>query len=103
MEVAVIIASVRDVLQDLEDTPYRYSDGSLIRGLNMAVGDLRRGRPAYFIGGYDPPLPVISKTDEVLPLPDELMPAFIAYIAGWAETRDDEFTTDGRAAMLMKQ
>lgn len=100
MKVADILASVRDVLQDLEGV--RYKDDSLLRGLSMAVYDLRRARPDYFIGTFDTVLQPVRSIDEELPLPAELLPSFVKYVAGWAEMRDDEYTADGRAASLMQ-
>lgn len=100
MQVGEILQQVRDVLQDMDGT--RYPTDSLIRGLNLAVLQVRSLRPDYFVGTFRDQIPRITTTAEDLPLPDELMGPLTQYVAGWAEMRDDEFTTDGRAAVLLR-
>jgi hypothetical protein len=102
MWVGDIVRSARDVLQDNDAATYRYSDDSMIRAINMAVFDLRRARPDYFIGTYATPIRFATMLEEDVPLPDELFPSFVKYVAGWCEMRDDEYTADGRAVALTK-
>jgi hypothetical protein len=102
MQVADIVANVRDILQDRDDDARRYKDDSLIRGLNMAVLEIRRVRPDYFIGAYHNSVTQYSKLESEIQLPDTCLPSLVKYLAGWAELRDDEYTTDGRAAALLQ-
>lgn len=102
MQVAEIIDAVRDVLQDRDVDDLRYPTDSLVRGLNLAIQQTRMLRPDYFIGTFAAQIPRITDASENLPLPDELLGPFVQYVAGWAEMRDDEFTTDGRAALLLR-
>jgi hypothetical protein len=99
MKVADIIAGVRDIIQDLDTT--RYKDDSLIRAINQAVLEIRRVRPDYFIGAYHVPVTQYSALTSEIQLPETCMPSLVKYVAGWAELRDDEYTTDGRAAALL--
>lgn len=100
MLVSEILAQVRDVLQD-EDGE-RYTTPSLIRCLNLAVMQLRSLRPDYFVGTYHLQVQRVTNLNEDLPLQDDLLGPLAQYVAGWAEMRDNEFTTDGRAAILLK-
>ena len=102
MLVGEIIAQVRDVLQDLDTDDIRYPTSSLIRALNLAVLQTRGLRPDYFVGTFTTPIPRITSEGEDIPLPDELLGPLVQYVAGWAEMRDDEFTIDSRAAILLK-
>ena len=101
MLVSDVLANVRDILQD-NDPQKRYSDDSLIRGLNLAIMEVRRVRPDYFIGTYHQSTVQYSKTTSEIQLPETCFPSLVKYVAGWAELRDDEYTTDGRAAALLQ-
>jgi hypothetical protein len=99
MLVSHIIAAVRDVLQD--DDEERYKDDRLIRGLNLAVRDMRRVRPDFFIGRFSEPVWQATALTDVYPYPEVTFPSVVKYVSGWAELADDEYTTDGRAAGLL--
>ena len=100
MQVQALVDTVRDFLQDADKT--RYSDASLIRALNLAILDVRRLRPDYFIGMYYTETPVYSSVTDQLLVPDQLFPALVKYVTGLAEMRDDEYTADGRASVFLK-
>lgn len=99
MLVSDVLADVRDILQDHEGD--RYPEPSLIRLVNMAMLELRRVRPDYFIGAYAAPVPRVSLPGSELQVAETCYPSIVKYVAGMAELRDDEFATDGRAAALM--
>lgn len=99
MQVADIIATVRDILQD-QDVE-RYDDPSLLRALTMSITDLRRIRPDYFIGRFQQPIQPVRALSETIDLPMQVYSPLIEYTAGMAEMRDDEFTTDGRAQSML--
>jgi hypothetical protein len=102
MKVGEIIDYVRDILQDRDDAVRRYPDDSLIRNLNLAVLEIRRVRPDYFIGAFGAPVVQYSLPATEVQLPETCIPSLVKYVAGMAELRDDEYTTDGRAAALLQ-
>jgi hypothetical protein len=97
--VSDLIFQTREVLQDMAGD--RYTDDRIIRALNLGVLDLRRVRPDVFIGRYHEPTFQATLPGEVFPLPSEIVPSLIKYMAGWVELADDEYTNDGRAAALL--
>jgi hypothetical protein len=98
--VSEIVLAARDILQDHEQT-YRYSDASLLRLVNQALLEIRRVRPDYFIGTFHRTVPRVTGLADTVPAPETLIPPIVRYVSGMAEMRDDEFTTDGRAAGLL--
>jgi hypothetical protein len=102
MQVGEVIDYVRDILQDRDNAVRRYPDDSLIRNLNLAVLEVRRVRPDYFIGAFAAPVTRYSSADTEVQLPETCIPSLVKYVAGMAELRDDEYTTDGRAAALLQ-
>lgn len=99
MLVSELLLTVRDTLQD--DAGDRYSTASLLRALNMGILDMRRSRPDYFIGQYLVATPQVAADTEEVPVPEIAVPGLIAWVAGFAELRDDEYTADGRAKTLL--
>jgi hypothetical protein len=101
MLVGALLAQVVDVLQDKERT--RYTTDSLIRALNLGVLDLRQRRPDFFIGRFSEPTVQFTAEEEELTVPEVCYPMLVAYVAGWAEMRDDEYTADGRAQSMLNK
>lgn len=122
------ITEARQLLQDTE-TPQRYSDTILLAKLNRALQELGRLRPDAFFDQYDdvtgeiiiPEVVVtdpdpdtdpdvidatedgqVATTDSFLPSMQFYTPV-VYFVVASAEILDDEFTTDGRASMLMAQ
>ncbi len=96
----------RRLLQD-EFTPYRYPDDDLVDALNIALLEARRLRadlflPAFDMPYFDPAAGAIAttKTKDV-PFEPMYRQSLVYYIVGRAQLRDDESTTDARAASLM--
>ena len=103
--VGAYLEEARRLLQD-EFTPYRYPDDDMIDALNIALLEARRLRadlflPAFEIPWFDPTK--LSAADLAKPLPFDPMyrQSLVYYIVGRAQLRDDESTTDARAASLM--
>jgi hypothetical protein len=99
---AALLRQVRDILQD-DAQPYRYPDETLVDAANLAIGEAWRLRPDLFFGpglltGLVPSLPDTGPA----PLPGFLDTALVAFVSGWAELRDDQFTTDNRASILLQ-
>jgi hypothetical protein len=101
MLVSDVIAHVRDLLQDWDDKK-RYQDDSLLRLVNLSMLEIARVRPDHFIGAFDVATPQYTLLSDEIQVPETAFPAVIKYVAGMAELRDDEYTTDGRAAALLQ-
>lgn len=102
---SAILTTARDLLQDTV-AGYRYSEASLYRALNQALRDAKRLRPdIYFVDGEIQPVPTIDATNVATPIKidDQFAQAFVLYVVGFAELRDDQFTQDSRAAALLNQ
>lgn len=121
-----IITEARVILQDV-DSPYRDSDATLRSILNRGLNELARLRPDAFwdlfdtddvvvptvaLSDPDPPAdtanPTPAEQTTVLSTDDFLLPMqfynpLVYWVAGVAELKDDEFTNDARAAILMSQ
>lgn len=104
--VADLLNRVRVVLQDQDQDGYRYPTADLVGYLNDSVLEAKRLRPDLFVGRYrvDPPQVSDILTDYTVvkfPLPDSCFAACVAYVAGNAEMRDDEFAVDNRASSFV--
>lgn len=93
------ITEAREILQDTEE-PHRYPDADLIRIFNSAVSECRRLRPDLFIGRLFTPVVVVDPSEE-FPVDEIYWVAFVNYLTGRAELRDDQFNADGRAGSLL--
>lgn len=90
------VSFVRELLQDERNTPYRYSDASIVRALSIALPEAKKLRPDLFIGVTIPTFTVNDTT--VVPM-DEMYRLPLAYMCvGMMQLRDDEETQDQRAA-----
>lgn len=104
--VGTALEEVRWILQDLSPTQnYRYPDEQLLTYFNRALQEIRRLRPDLYIGRFGTGLPKYTSDDLDLVFPFSMMyyQPVIEYIAGFAELRDDEFTVDGRAGLLLNK
>lgn len=100
--VADYITSARIQLQDTVDSPYRYSDDELKLAFDLAFDEAYRIRPDMFLR-LELESIVSSPTSYEPPVPRGYQSAFLYYICGHVQLRDQEETTDGRAsAMLAK-
>jgi hypothetical protein len=93
------VAFVRELLQDEHDSPYRYSDTSIVRALAIAMPEAKKLRPDLFIGVTIPDISVNDTT--VIPV-DEMYRLPLAYFCvGMMQLRDDEEVQDQRAAAFL--
>jgi hypothetical protein len=97
-----VLTAVRGVIQD-EMAPFRYSNADLMISFNEGLAETRRIRPDLFLDSLTEPLRFYTSADTAmfLPLPDEYFSAFVNFVAGRTQVRDDEFSADGRAAILI--
>lgn len=108
MKNAAIFTQVRHILQDSVE-PYRNSKALLVSTLNLALADVWRVRPDLFFGRYASGAPEFDVTapdtveTEDFPLHVQWASPVISFMAGWIELSDDEFTTDGRSAILQQR
>lgn len=102
-----LLSEAREILQDTVD-PYRYEDSTLLNILNRGLQELGRIRPDAFwttFSSDDIVIPEVATADltTTFPLPMQFFSPLTSFIVAWAEVLDDEFTTDGRAGMLLAQ
>ncbi len=97
-----VVSTARAILQDLH-VPYRFPDTDLYGYVSDAVLETRRLRPDMFADRIHDPVPHygVGDTGSALPVPDVVFPAVANYVAGRAEIRDAEFSSDSRAAALV--
>ena len=112
---STLITESREVLQDTNTTTQRYSDSTLLNVLNRGLHDLSVKRPDAFYDLYavsDLTVPRIVEESPgsgeiiwtaVFGLEMQFYNPLVNYVVGVAEIFDDEYTDDGRAAMLLQQ
>jgi hypothetical protein len=96
------LQEARVLLQD-KNVPYRYADNELVACLNSAILEARRLRADLFLPLYVIPYANETTVDMATKVPMDPMyrPALVYYIVGKAQLRDEESTTDARAAAFL--
>lgn len=99
------IDQARVLLQDTVDAPYRYPTADLVENLNMGVLEARRLRPEIFKSYFRSSLPDFSTSNmsATVPIDPQVRVAFVYYICGMAQLRDEENTQDARSAMFLNK
>jgi hypothetical protein len=100
--VADYLSSARVLLQDTDSAGYRYSNAELVDALNIAFMEANRVRPDLFFRTTIPTYSAAS-TSTTVALDQRYRSAFLYYIAGQAQLRDDEATQDARAAVFLNK
>lgn len=95
----------RRLLQD-EIAPYRYPDDDLVDALNIALLEARRLRadlflPLFTLEWFDPAAAIATTKAKKVTIDPMYRQSIVYYIVGRAQLRDDESTTDARAASLI--
>ena len=98
--VADYVSEARVLLQD-QVVPYRYADNELVTGLNLAFLEGRRLRPDLFIVNAIPSFTDADST--TVKLDEQYRVAFLYYVCGNAQMRDEENTQDARSADFMQK
>jgi hypothetical protein len=99
------IDRARVLLLDTYAAGYRYSDDELVQALNMGILEARRIRPDLFKAYFRTNLPSYSATSKTTAVVIDPMfrVAFLYYICGQAQLRDDENVQDGRASVFLNK
>jgi hypothetical protein len=105
-----LIESARTILQDKLPTSgntLRYSDDELFECLNTFMLEVRTKRPDLFLPlGLRTPVLVYSAESDMntpFPLDTSVWSAFVYYIVGRTELREDTFSEDSRATAMMNK
>jgi hypothetical protein len=95
------IGAVREILKDEVPEAYRYSDASLMRAFNIAITELHTLRPDAFIVKEPWTYLTTDDMDKEFPVPLNFFNPVIYFICGYAELRDEEYSQDNRAGILL--
>jgi hypothetical protein len=104
-----IIAEARVLLQDVLPTSggvLRYSDAEMFQGINAFMTEVRTKRPDLFLPiGLRTAIPFFSTADmnTAFPLSTSVYTAFVYYLVGRAELREDTWADDGRAVAMLNK
>ena len=105
-----LVAEARTMLQDKIPTSgsaYRYTNDEMFEAINGMMAEIRTKRPDLFLPvGLRKPLPYYSAaTDMELPFPldTSCYSAFVYYLVGRAELREDTWSEDGRAVSMINK
>lgn len=101
--VATLVAQARVLLQDRIE-PYRYADSEMLDGLNNAVMEARKLRPDFFLTNSSslPSYTVVDSTT-LSAIDPMYRTAFLYYVIGYVQLRDDEDTQDNRAVGFLNK
>lgn len=101
--VADMISQVRTLLQDTM-VEFRYSDTDIVNAINQGTLEMRRVRPDLFLGRFDAlPVYTTSSTTDLIAIDDQYKMALLYYVVSIIQFRDEEETTDSRAAAFMNK
>lgn len=105
--IGTLLGEARVLLQDSNPLPaYRYTDNELLQSFNGALLETFVKRPDLFLRlGLRGGLPFYGSADLALPFPLDLSvyQAFLYYVVGRSELREDTFVSEGRAVVLMNK
>jgi hypothetical protein len=101
------LEETRRLLQD-EVVPYRYGQDDLIDALNIGLLEVRRLRadlllPSFSLPWFDPTKTTAPDLAVPVPLDPMYRASLVYYMVGRTQLRDEEATTDQRAAALMQK
>lgn len=85
--------------------PYRYSTSDLVDALNMGIMEARRLRPDVLQAYLRTTPPSFSSTalSALVPIDVQYRSAFVYYVCGQAQLRDDENVQDSRAVTFLNK
>ena len=99
------IDRARTLLLDTYDAPYRYSTPDLVESLNMGIMEARRLRPDILQSYFNVSLPDfdMATLSATVPIDPQYRVAFVYYMCGQAQLRDDENDQDSRAVTFLNK
>lgn len=110
MTIGGLLSEARGILNDVVSTDgglTRYSDADLIAAFNDAVQQARTKRPDLFIAmGLRAQVPQYAMPNDVataFPFDASLYAPVLYYVVGRSELREDTFSDDSRATVLMNK
>jgi hypothetical protein len=85
--------------------PYRYPDVDLVEALNEGIMESRRLRPDLMKDYFRAALPDFNTSgmSAAVPIDPQYRVAFVYYMCGNAQLRDEENTTDSRASAFLNK
>lgn len=88
-----------------EVAPYRYPTDDLVAALNLGLLEVRRLRPELVRSYFSTTIPEFSSSDlsAAVPIDPQYRVAFVYYICGHAQMRDDEVNQDTRASAFLNK
>jgi len=96
---AEMVNQARILTQDLVQ-PYRYSDQEFLDALNTGILESKRIRPDMWPNGL--PSDYLAVDTTPITIDPMYRMAFVYYMCGQAQLRDEEETQDTRAVMLLQ-
>lgn len=95
----------RTLLLDTYSGAYRYSTEDLVEALNMGILEARRLRPDLMQSYFRSTLPDFSATalTDAVSIDPQYRVAFVYYMCGQAQLRDDENVQDSRAVTFLNK
>lgn len=109
-----LITEARELLQDTDTDTQRYTDATLLNILNRGLHDLSRIRPdltyTVFASNSANVPEIVTSTPgtgqvawaDTFPWEMWFYNRLVEYVVAVAEVTDDEYTVDGRAALLLQ-
>lgn len=110
-----LLTEARELLSDTKPSTQRYTDTTLLNVLNRGLHDLAKLRPDAFYALYSANslnVPEIVESapgagqviwTDVFGIEMQFFSPLVTYVTAVAEIVDDEYTTDGRAGLLLNQ
>jgi hypothetical protein len=105
-----LIGEARTMLQDKIGTSggaLRYTDDEMFEAINSMLAEVRTKRPDLFLPlGLRKPLAFYTAATDMstsFPLDTSCYSAFVYYLVGRAELREDTFSEDSRAVSMMNK
>lgn len=85
--------------------PYRYENADLVENLNMGILEARKLRPDLLKSYFSSSLPdySVANLNQTVDIDPQYRVAFVYYICGQAQLRDDENVQDSRAVTFLNK
>lgn len=101
-----VLNEARTLLQDKAGSERRYTDDELLEAFNGFMSEVRAKRPDVFLVlGLRTPVPSYTTSQLTVPFPLDMAvyDAFVYYVVGRCEAREDTFAQDSRAVTFMNK